>query len=78
MSTHTSNRPKLKMFITCEDKTAFLRARQLERQLEALSGGTMSRESFRRTQEQFFFAVTFFPRPMAADTHHVMVAIPRR
>src|SRR5687768_9595449 len=26
----------------------------------------MSQEAFRRTQEQFFFAVTFFPRPMAA------------
>jgi pyrroloquinoline-quinone synthase len=26
----------------------------------------MSLEGFRRSQEQFFFAVTFFPRPMAA------------
>jgi len=34
--------------------------------LEALSGGAMSREDFRTTQRQFFFAVTFFPRPMAA------------
>ena len=34
--------------------------------LEALSNGTMTLECFRRTQEQFFFAVTFFPRPMAA------------
>ncbi|HZN03641.1 MAG TPA: iron-containing redox enzyme family protein [Candidatus Polarisedimenticolia bacterium] len=34
--------------------------------LTALSAGTMSREAFRLTQEQFFFAVTFFPRPMAA------------
>src|SRR3954466_14241949 len=32
----------------------------------ALRDGTMSLECFRRTQEQFFFAVTFFPRPMAA------------
>lgn len=32
----------------------------------ALRNGTMSLECFRRTQEQFFFAVTFFPRPMAA------------
>ncbi len=32
----------------------------------ALADGTMSLESFRQTQEQFFFAVTFFPRPMAA------------
>jgi pyrroloquinoline-quinone synthase len=26
----------------------------------------MTRTQFRRTQEEFFFAVTFFPRPMAA------------
>jgi pyrroloquinoline-quinone synthase len=31
-----------------------------------LRDGTMSLDVFRRTQEQFFFAVTFFPRPMAA------------
>ncbi|AWM39276.1 PqqC-like protein [Gemmata obscuriglobus] len=31
-----------------------------------LRSGTMSLDAFRRTQEQFFFAVTFFPRPMAA------------
>src|SRR6516165_1206608 len=34
--------------------------------LEALTDGSMTLECFRRTQEQFFFAVTFFPRPMAA------------
>jgi len=32
----------------------------------ALEDGSMSREAFRVSQEQFFFAVTFFPRPMAA------------
>jgi pyrroloquinoline-quinone synthase len=31
-----------------------------------LQSGSMTLETFRRTQEQFFFAVTFFPRPMAA------------
>jgi pyrroloquinoline-quinone synthase len=31
-----------------------------------LRNGAMSLDCFRRTQEQFFFAVTFFPRPMAA------------
>ena len=31
-----------------------------------LQNGTMTLDAFRRTQEQFFFAVTFFPRPMAA------------
>src|ERR1700676_4592222 len=34
--------------------------------LQALRDGSMSLEAFRRTQGQFFFAVTFFPRPMAA------------
>src|SRR5947209_278630 len=34
--------------------------------LLALQDGSMSLECFRRSQEQFFFAVTFFPRPMAA------------
>jgi pyrroloquinoline-quinone synthase len=34
--------------------------------LQSLQDGSMSLESFRRSQEQFFFAVTFFPRPMAA------------
>src|SRR6266850_2734430 len=34
--------------------------------LRALQDGSMTLESFRRSQEQFFFAVTFFPRPMAA------------
>src|SRR5437667_11954132 len=31
-----------------------------------LQHGAMPLEQFRRSQEQFFFAVTFFPRPMAA------------
>ena len=31
----------------------------------ALRDGSMSLEAFRVTQEQFFFAVTYFPRPMA-------------
>jgi pyrroloquinoline-quinone synthase len=34
--------------------------------LQALRNGSMALDCFRRTQEQFFFAVTFFPRPMAA------------
>lgn len=34
--------------------------------LDALRDGSMTLDCFRRTQEQFFFAVTFFPRPMAA------------
>lgn len=34
--------------------------------LTSLANGAMSLETFRETQEQFFYAVTFFPRPMAA------------
>ena len=34
--------------------------------LKALQDGSMTLEGFRRSQEQFFHAVTFFPRPMAA------------
>jgi pyrroloquinoline-quinone synthase len=34
--------------------------------LEALRDGSMTLKCFRRTQEQFSVAVTFFPRPMAA------------
>ena len=34
--------------------------------LASLKDGSMSLDCFRKTQEQFFFAVTFFPRPMAA------------
>lgn len=33
---------------------------------QALRSGQMTLERFQRTQEQFYFAVTFFPRPMAA------------
>ncbi len=34
--------------------------------LRDLAGGAMSADAFRRTQEQFHFAVSFFPRPMSA------------
>jgi pyrroloquinoline-quinone synthase len=34
--------------------------------LQSLREGSMSLDSFRRSQEQFFYSVTFFPRPMAA------------
>lgn len=34
--------------------------------LQSLQDGSMTLEDFRRSQEQFFFAVSFFPRPMAA------------
>ena len=35
---------------------------------EALHDGSMSLEHFQKTQEQFYFAVHFFPRPMAVLT----------
>ena len=34
--------------------------------LNALSDGSMTKEMFRQSQEQFYFAVKFFPRPMSA------------
>jgi len=40
---------------------------------EALRDGTMPLSAFRRTQEQFYFAVEFYPRPMAA----LVAKIPR-
>lgn len=36
------------------------------RYFSALAGGAMSREVFQETQQQFFFAVRYFSRPMAA------------
>jgi pyrroloquinoline-quinone synthase len=47
-----------------------------------LCDGTMSPEQFRTTQQQFFFAVTFFSRPMAAlvgriDDPHARIEILR-
>jgi pyrroloquinoline-quinone synthase len=33
--------------------------------LRALADGSLTLEDFRRTQEQFYFAVVYFPRPMA-------------
>jgi pyrroloquinoline-quinone synthase len=36
------------------------------RYLESVQDGSMTLEAFRRSQEYFFFAVSFFPRPMAA------------
>src|SRR5437868_2931605 len=34
--------------------------------LRTLTEGSMTLAGFRRSQEQFFYAVSFFPRPMAA------------
>jgi len=47
---------------------AALRHVEIERNpyFRALEDGSMSLEQFRRTQEQFYVAVWFYPRPMAA------------
>lgn len=37
----------------------------------SLRDGSMTLECFRKTQEQFFFAVTFYSRPMAALIAHI-------
>ena len=34
--------------------------------LQALQDGSMSLQQFQKTQEQFYFAVVFYPRPMSA------------
>lgn len=44
------------------DESRLLSSEYFQRLLD----GTMSRESFRRTQLQFFYAVRYFSRPMAA------------
>jgi pyrroloquinoline-quinone synthase len=47
------------------------------RYLTALSGGSMSIEHFRASQEQFFFAVRFYTRPMAALVSRVTDPVAR-
>lgn len=44
----------------------------------ALAGGTMSREAFQETQQQFFFAVRYFSRPMAALMARMSGSVLRR
>src|SRR4030095_8762306 len=53
--------------VTARAEQAIVRSGILDNPyLRALRDETMTLEAFRATQEQFFFAVTFFPRPMAA------------
>jgi pyrroloquinoline-quinone synthase len=61
--THTSRAPRV---TACAEVTVQKVNILHNPYLEALRDGSMDLECFRRTQEQFFFAVTFFPRPMAA------------
>ena len=50
----------------CADRTLEKSGIRRNPYLLALKDGSMTLEAFRRSQEQFFFAVSFFPRPMAA------------
>ncbi|MEM8637767.1 MAG: iron-containing redox enzyme family protein [Cyanobacteria bacterium P01_G01_bin.54] len=53
--------------ITAHADTVLAQAQLLETPyFQALRNGEMTLEQFRRSQEQFYFAVTFFPRPLAA------------
>jgi pyrroloquinoline-quinone synthase len=59
----TSRAPR----VTAAAEEALREVRILENPyLASLADGSMALDCFRRTQEQFFMAVTFFPRPMAA------------
>lgn len=61
------NQPSRAPRVTARAEAILARVKMLHNPyLEALQDGSMTLECFRRTQEQFFFAVTFFPRPMAA------------
>lgn len=63
MMTHSRRAPS----ISAQADQALARARILRNPyLVTLADGSMSRACFQVTQEQFFFAVSFFPRPMAA------------
>lgn len=50
----------------CADEVIRRRGLLANPYLAHLADKSMPLDAFRRTQEQFFFAVTFFPRPMAA------------
>jgi pyrroloquinoline-quinone synthase len=50
----------------CAQRTLEKSGIQQNPYFRSLRDGSMTLDSFRRSQEQFFFAVTFFPRPMAA------------
>src|SRR6267378_2048800 len=61
-----SEQPRAARVTACADRTLEKSGIRRNPYLQALQDGSMSLESFRRSQEQFFHAVTFFPRPMAA------------
>ena len=53
--------------VTAHAQTILKRVGMLDNPyLASLENGSMTRAMFQTSQEQFFFAVTFFPRPMAA------------
>src|SRR5437868_15332022 len=62
----TTERLRAPRLTDCADRTLEKSGIHKNPYLEGLRDGSMTLEQFRRSQEQFFFAVTFFPRPMAA------------
>lgn len=62
----TSGSPRSNRVSACASRTLEKSGILNNAYLRALADGSMTLEGFRRSQEQFFFAVTFFPRPMAA------------
>src|SRR5258706_7722001 len=61
-----SEQPRAARVTACADRALQKSGIFRNPYLQTLQDGSMSLESFRRSQEQFFFAVSFFPRPMAA------------
>src|SRR5258707_2990367 len=62
----TSEESRAARVTGCAERTLEKSGIRRNRYLQTLQDGSMTLEEFRRSQEQFFFAVSFFPRPMAA------------
>ena len=63
MKTETKSAPRISAYANkVLDKVGILQ----NSYFKTLQSGEMSLEQFGKTQEQFYFAVVFFPRPMAA------------
>src|SRR5437879_13087753 len=62
----TSEQSRAERVTACADRTLENSGIRRNPYLQTFQDGSMTLEGFRRSQEQFFFAVSFFPRPMAA------------
>src|SRR5436305_15304745 len=62
----TTEQSRAAHLTACADRVLERSAIRHNPYFETLDDGTMTLDHFRASQEQFFFAVTFFPRPMAA------------